>query len=66
MITINNKNYRELPIHIAEKYIIHNNQIWVETTEPKSIRGRYEIKNNVKLNKNQKVVEFANGSVVIK
>ena len=66
MITINNKNYRELPTHIAEKYIIHNNQIWVETTEPKSIRERYEINNNVKLNKNQKVVEFANGTVLIK
>ena len=66
MITINNKNYRELPTHIAEKYIIHNNQIWVETSEPKSIRERYEIKNNVKLNKNQKVVQFANGSMVIK
>ena len=66
MITINNKNYRELPTHIAEKYIIHNNQIWVETTEPKSIRERYEIDNNVKLNKNQKVVEFANGTVLIK
>ena len=66
MITINNKNYRELPTHIAEKYIIHNNQIWVETTEPESIREQYEIKNNVKLNKNQKVVQLANGSMVIK
>ena len=66
MITTNNENYRELPTHIAEKYIIHNNQIWVETTEPKSIRERYEINNNVKLNKNQKVVEFANGTVLIK
>ena len=66
MITINNKNYRELPTHIAEKYIIHNNQIWVETSEPKSIRERYEINNNVKLNKNQKVVEFANGTMLIK
>ena len=66
MITINIKNYRELPTHIAEKYIIHNNQEWVETTEPKSIRERYEVKKNVKLNKNQKVVQFANGSVVIK
>ena len=54
MITINNKNYRELPSHIAEKYIIHNNQIWVEASEPKSIRERYEVKNNVKLAKNQK------------
>ena len=63
MITINNKNYREL---LEEKYIIHNNQIWVETSEPKSIRERYEIKNNVKLNKNQKVIEFSNGTLVIK
>ena len=66
MITINNKNYRELAAHIAEKYFIHNNQIWIETSEPKSIRERYKIKNNVKLNKNQKVVVFNNGTVLIK
>ena len=28
----------KLPPHIAEKYIIHKNQIWIETSEPKSKR----------------------------
>ena len=44
MIAINNNNYREIPSPLAEKNIVHKNQIWIETNEPKYLNIDMKLK----------------------
>ena len=55
---LNNKFYTEVN---NPKYIINDGQILRETTEPKSLKTKYEHLNGVKLDKNLNVVELVDG-----
>ena len=59
---LNNKFYTEVK---NPKYIINDGQILRETTEPKSLKTKYELMNGVKLDKNLNVVELDDGTLQI-
>ena len=59
---LNNKFYTEVN---NPKYIINDGQILRETTEPKSLKTKYELMNGVKLDKNLNVVELDDGTLQI-
>ena len=59
---LNNKFYTEVN---NPKYIINDGQILRETTEPKSLKTKYEHLNGVKLDKNLNVVELDDGTLQI-
>ena len=59
---LNNKFYTE---RSNDKYIIHENKIFRETVAPKSLKTRYKAINNVKLDKNETVIELDDGSLVL-
>ena len=59
MTCLNNKNYVEV---IDKRYIFHPNENVKlrERKEPKSIRFRYQVQNNMKIRKNEKVFKNDN------
>ena len=59
---LNNKFYTEVN---NPKYIINDGKILRETTEPKSLKTKYELMNGVKLDKNLNVVELDDGTLQI-
>ena len=59
---LNNKFYSE---GTNIKYIIHEGKIFRETVAPKSLKTRYEVINNVKIEKNKTVIELDDGSLVL-
>ena len=59
---LNNKFYTEVN---NDKYIINDGKIYRETVPPKSLKTRYEIMNNIKLDKNLNVIELDDGTLQI-
>ena len=59
---INNNFYTEVN---NSKYIINDGKVLRETSLPKSLKSKYEVKNGVKLGKKSNIIELDDGSLHI-
>ena len=59
---LNDKFYTECK---NDKYIIIDDKIYRETVTPKSLKTRYEVVNNTKIDRNKTVIELSDGSLTV-
>ena len=62
---LNGENYVEVEDH---RYIIHPTEIIIlrKRDEPKSLRTQYQIQNDTRIRRNQKVIKTDNDQLVVK